>query len=66
MEAPETASVRYEFGIAVRSDSIRDLLDQIEPVGSKSHPVLDSSQPDTDSHNEDVGLPRVQELIPKS
>jgi hypothetical protein len=27
------ASVRYEFGIAVRSDSIQDLLDQIELVG---------------------------------
>jgi hypothetical protein len=33
-------SVRYEFGITVRSNSIRDLLDQIEPVSSKSHPVL--------------------------
>jgi hypothetical protein len=48
----EMASVRYEFGIAVRSDSIRDLLDQIKPVGSKSHLVLDSSQPDTGFHND--------------
>jgi hypothetical protein len=46
------ASVRYEFGIAVRSDSIRDILIQIELVGSKSHAILDSSQPDTDFHND--------------
>jgi hypothetical protein len=42
----EMVSVRYEFGITIRSDSIRDLLDQIKPICSKSHPVLDSSQSD--------------------
>jgi hypothetical protein len=42
------ASVRYEFGISVRSDSIRDLLDQIKPVGSQSRPVLNSSRSGTD------------------
>ena len=39
-------SIRYEFGIIIRSDSIRDLLDEIEPAGSSSDPVLNQVQTD--------------------
>jgi hypothetical protein len=49
-------SVRYEFGIIIRPDSIRDLFDQIEPVGSSSDPVLRSYRSDTDFHNSWIEL----------